>query len=844
VREDNPLMLKALSFPSEPKYSVLLYIRSSEITPEIIGDVHELLKNGIKIIFFTDSDVNFEHSEKYIHAKLLQIYVVQYSKVALQSKRMCIVDGKYNEDDEKQLRELSVCCPFFNFQQYQVEHAPHDVHLSIEAGAGTGKTTVMTQRIMFLLHTADIALKEMCMITFTREAAQNMFHKLREEFYERFLATKHVRYLRYIEELRQMRISTIDSFAKHLVQELGSVLGFGKEFSIRSFEMDRKQIIESYLNKMFIEKVENENPERLLLGIPLHRWVNIISNFWEQMEQKGFSVDDIRQMDWGSSDETSKVLNDMFQTLFCDCEDEFQLHKQRHNAVSLSDLTRQIHMITQKGGKLSHIHQRIKYLFVDEFQDTDDSQIRLIIELQTALNAFLFVVGDIKQSIYRFRGADYTAFQRLAEGMSISEQRLVTIQLVKNYRSSSLLLEKLDPYFRAWGEEKWLHYTEKDRLIGVKEPVDDMPLKIMSVKTKNYSEFMENKTVNLIKSAQDTLKDPQSERIAVLVRTNREAKIVHEWCERAGIFTQLDIGGTFFVCDAVNDFAALVGALLFPNDPTYRLNLLVTPYSQTQIDWPRLVFADGDRDRLLSLLDEPEYLPHKNWHEYLKALRLAPVLSVLRRIILETKPVDRYYCSQLAKLKQISPENRENQAEAQKRARQYEKNLNYLMELLHRQFSFDFVSLYGIHQWLLLNQATNRDEDEPELTEEEKGNRVRILTVHKSKGLEFHTVILPFTERQFRFNRTEILFEREANKDIIKVGWMIKENGIICENNFYNALTASENNEVLKEETRLLYVAMTRSKERLWIIRNDQYYNPYRKNWVYLLLSRKGASIR
>ncbi|MEM5644026.1 UvrD-helicase domain-containing protein [Bacillus toyonensis] len=76
-------------------------------------------------------------------------------------------------------------------------------------------------------------------------------------------------------------------------------------------------------------------------------------------------------------------------------------------------MVRKLKLFTQ-GDTLKQL-QTDKYLFVDEFQDSDNTQIELVASLQNQLKYHLFVVGDIKQSIYRFRGADYTSFTRLAE---------------------------------------------------------------------------------------------------------------------------------------------------------------------------------------------------------------------------------------------------------------------------------------------------------------------------------------------------------------------------------------------------------------------------------------------
>ena len=92
---------------------------------------------------------------------------------------------------------------------------------------------------------------------------------------------------------------------------------------------------------------------------------------------------------------------------------------------------------------------RLRYMFIDEFQDTDDVQIEIFQKLQALMNADckLFVVGDLKQSIYRFRGAKLNAFQKLQYGKDIEWKRF---RLNRNYRTDGRLLELFDGLFAKW----------------------------------------------------------------------------------------------------------------------------------------------------------------------------------------------------------------------------------------------------------------------------------------------------------------------------------------------------------------------------------------------------------
>ncbi|MED4582505.1 ATP-dependent helicase [Brevibacillus choshinensis] len=821
---DSPMLAK----DTEPKHS-LLAVLSQEDIYRYTESLAPLMKKGIKVLLFTEKAE--EHIPVCLTAfqpsRLLQLYKVSPDTTIRFSGNL-FVDGVIQDSQRPIFSQLTLECSAFNEEQYNVEHASPNVHLCVEAGAGTGKTTVMIDRILFLIHTTSLPISEMAMITFTREAAQNMFHKLRNAFFQRYQATGAVRYLQLMEDLRFMRISTIHSFAKQLIRELGSELGYGQNVQIRSFRTERRQIIEQQIDTQAKKWLQQHSIMEKFKDIPLHKMISITDSFWTELERKGLTREETAHISWGDAAGDSRDLHELFSEVFAKCEEEFHQLKTSANAVSLSDLTRQVELVSRREEAFKNTTKRISYLFIDEFQDTDDSQIKLAARLVKALKLKLFVVGDIKQSIYRFRGADYTAFDNLRRLMEEQNETVKPFSLRKNYRSAASILNDMDRHFSAWGRAEHLTYRENDRLVGMRSS-SEAAVNIFKVDFKRHSEDQKRYTIDLIRRAKDSMTRPKKDKIALLVRTNAQAGRLKAWCDEAGINTQLEIGGTFFTSHAVQDFACLIDALLFSKNPAALVNLLNSPYSQAKVHWSALVPFDGDEEGLLAFLNS--ILPFDGWNNIQEKLRIKPVLSVIRMIMEAANPAMWYLQEQRTMLEEQRPGNSENAEEATIRSIQYQKNLNHLLELLHQQYSTDFLSLYSLHTWLHMNMAINRDEDEPELDEEEKGNRLRIITVHKSKGLEFHTVILPFTEQDFRYERSELLLDRRDGTWV--AGWQIKDNGRIFSSLTYSTLTSNESIEVQREEARLLYVAMTRSEERLWIVRNIKYSG--RDNWSRLL---------
>jgi DNA helicase-2/ATP-dependent DNA helicase PcrA len=133
-----------------------------------------------------------------------------------------------------------------------------------------------------------------------------------------------------------------------------------------------------------------------------------------------------------------------------------------NQTIPLSQLVSAAVATVQRSG--SALTRPPRYLFVDEFQDTDGLQMDLILGLRRQVGCRLFVVGDAKQGIYRFRGAEGNAFEELRRRVaSIGLPPLDDYQLTRNFRSGKRLLDSLHHYFDAWGRSNFLSY---DSLTG------------------------------------------------------------------------------------------------------------------------------------------------------------------------------------------------------------------------------------------------------------------------------------------------------------------------------------------------------------------------------------------
>ena len=819
----------------EPKYSILLCNQSLE---EYQNKIDGWLHKGIKVIWFGDTeDVdNLKHRfADYSKALLLLAYEISIQKKCI------IIDG----DDKNGFvdKYLEKECPLFNAAQYQVEHCNDKKHIIVQASAGTGKTTVMIDRILFLLHTnPELHLSEVFMITFTNDAADQMNRRLQDALMLRYDLTGEKKYLRWVEEQSQMNISTIHSFAYFMLKEYGIGESFTKNLSIRSFQFERKELIKDVID----DTIDTNSNVRNQLGVPFYRANSMVNDFWNGFSKLGISHRDIGKMNWGKAIDTGsepfqKVMTGILNRL----DDEYFDIKRKNEAISIDDIMRDLQEVLQSE-VLPKPDITMKYLFIDEFQDSDLSQIMVSCLMVKLLNPCLFVVGDVKQSIYRFRGANDQAFYVLKHDMSeLHINRPEEFTLVNNYRTSASVLERMDDYFEVWGRMGRLQY---DKPVV---PFNQDPGRIRMIhgeKNEQADEQIARIASRELDALIDRVENSEDEadektRVVMLTRTNRELSQLASTLRRNRIPAVIRRDGSFYASETVRDFYIMVSSFLFCDELKYIFNYLLTPYAG-EIDRMNLndmEWLHGDYENLVSYLDN--YLEQTNWKKYHKDLRLRPVLAVLKDILDSESVIDNYILNSKAKMKDDGWEENRIQAATYTNALQYQANLEKLMDILQKNLGGDKVSIYDVYKFLKLNVSTNREESEAEVVTNEEQTKslyksILCMTVHKAKGLEFDTVIIPYTNRTFpTWEKTEILIDPIGRK----VGWNYtgdteKKNKRwkypAMSNSLYKELKEIDTESTKREETRILYVAMTRAIHNLICIVPD---SKNEKTWASLI---------
>ena len=269
-----------------------------------------------------------------------------------------------------------------------------DGPLLVLAGAGSGKTRVITQKIVHLIESHEVSAKQICALTFTNKAAQEMNHRLAS------VLAPH--------QKKGLHIGTFHFLGLGFLKKEYQQLGLPKRFSLLDDE-DARQILKGVLPKA--KASDKDNVQTLSTQISL--WKNAM-----------MGPDELR---YHHPEELENIA------YFC----AYQNMLKACQAVDFDDLiTLPVHLMQKDAAVLQRWQQRWRYILVDEYQDTNIAQYQLI---KCLLGPYtqLTVVGDDDQSIYAWRGANPENLKQLAQDF----KNLKVIKLEQNYRSSNRILQ-------------------------------------------------------------------------------------------------------------------------------------------------------------------------------------------------------------------------------------------------------------------------------------------------------------------------------------------------------------------------------------------------------------------
>ncbi|GAB4351326.1 MAG: DNA helicase Rep [Gammaproteobacteria bacterium] len=555
-----------------------------------------------------------------------------------------------------------------------------DGPLLVLAGAGSGKTRVITRKIAYLIGECGLAPQHVAAVTFTNKAAREMKERVGKQ-----LGGKNV---------KGLTVSTFHNLGLNILRRECKTLGYKPGFSIFDAS-DSAALIKELTRK---EHGGDGGQDESLL------WT--ISN-WKS--------------DLLSPEEAMEQAENPHQVAAAILYEKYQRSLKAYNALDFDDLILQpVRLFDQHPEVLERWQNRIRYLLVDEYQDTNLSQYRLV-RLLVGVRGALTVVGDDDQSIYAWRGARPENLVRLREDYP----ELKVIKLEQNYRSSGRILHAANALIANNP-----HVFEK-RLWSDHGPGD--PIKVLVCSSEQHEA---ERVVSQLMGHRFRHRTRYGD-YAILYRGNHQSRLFETALREARIPYHLSGGTSFFERGEVKDIMAYLRLLANPDDDNAFLRIVNTPRREIGPGTLEKLgsYATGRGVSLLAAchelgleqvlnrraLDRVRHFAGWLVNAADNAARGDPI-AVIKGLIRE---ID--YESWLA-------DTSRDLQQAEKRM----ENVTELVAWLER-IAREGVEEKGIGELvarLTLMDILERDD------EEEAGDRVSLMTLHAAKGLEFPYVFL------------------------------------------------------------------------------------------------------
>ena len=601
--------------------------------------------------------------------------------------------------------------PDLNLRQQQaVEHI--DSPLLVLAGAGSGKTRVITNKIAYLIQQCGRKAHTIASVTFTNKAAREMKERVAQIIPR--------------SQTRGLRVSTFHTLGLNIIKSELQSLGLKSGFSI--FDTHDSQTLLKELMRQHMK--DEETIKEYLDGISrqISQWKNDCIPPEQLLQQT-------------SVDPAFSYNVKLYQ--------QYNHHLRTYNAVDFDDLIMlPVLLFSHNSDALEKWRKRIHYLLVDEYQDTNTTQYQLVKLLVGDRNS-LTVVGDDDQSIYCWRGAK-------PENLSLLEKDFPNIKVVKleqNYRSTKLILKAANTLIAnnphvfekaLWSE---LGHGEPIRIFRVLDEHKEAE-RVVSALIAHHFRFK--------KSYSD---------YAILYRGNHQSRLFEKQLREQEIPYFLSGGTSFFSYTEIRDMLSYLRLLVNPDDDNAFLRVINTPRRQigsATIEKLNQYCSHSNKGLFTacSHLALRELLPEKavqrlsEFHAWLERLQQRAVddnpIKVVEQLI-----VDIDYDQWLF-------ETSNNEKQAEKRI----ENVNELVQWLKRLYENEPEStLEDLVSKMILMDIMDRNEEDME------GNHVALMTMHASKGLEFPYVYIVGMEEELLPHRTSIEEENiEEERRLCYVG--------------------------------------------------------------------------
>lgn len=611
-------------------------------------------------------------------------------------------------------------------QQLAVDHLTGP--LLILAGAGAGKTHTLTERIATLIEHRGVAPESILAVTFTNKAAKEMRERLGKKLGRDTTNMSPYRSIGFplVGTFHSVGIYFLRSFIEHL--------GYDPKFVIYD-EDDKLRLIKSLIKARNLD--DKEIAPRAVIGA--------IS----QAKNQGLSAA-----------KYDTIVNSYFGSMVRDIYLDYEKALVENNALDFDDILLRTYDLLQIPEVLERLHNKYEYIFVDEYQDTNDIQYKTI-KLLASKHRNLSVVGDDWQGIYGWRGANIKnilSFQKDFPGATV-------VKLEQNYRSTKTIISGANAVIKcnkeALDKTLWTNNEEGNKILLIEALSEKQEAELIVKEIKEG-------TVDLSKWA-------------ILYRTNSQSRLIEEALIRAGIQYKIYGGQRFYERKEVKDILAYMRLIFNPMDTMSLRRIINVPSRkigeksvETFLHYVHNFHAPFSE--VISGIDEMDELTPQArrgitgfgalYVELVQYLREHSIKETMEYIIKQTQYID-----------YLRHEYGEGESESK------EENLKEFANMASRYDGMDS----GEALMMFLEDIaliTDSDRDEPG-----QNNFVSMMTIHSSKGLEFENIIIAGAE----------------------------------EGLFPHSRTLMEPREI-EEERRLMYVAMTRAKRTLTITRARERY--------------------
>lgn len=591
-----------------------------------------------------------------------------------------------------------------NPPQLQAVTLPHQSAL-ILAGAGSGKTRVLTTRIAYLISTGAVSPHGILAVTFTNKASKEMLTRL-----SAMLPIN----------TRGLWIGTFHGLCNRMLRAHYRDANLPQTFQILD-SGDQLSAIKRLMKAMNVD--DEKYPPR------------DIQNFISGSKEQGLRAHEVE-----AYDPYTRRKVEVFA--------EYDAQCQREGVVDFSELMLRCYELLSRNAALrEHYQERFQHILVDEFQDTNRLQY-LWLKLLAGKHSSLFAVGDDDQSIYAFRGANVGNMQELTRDFHVE----AVIKLEQNYRSHGNILDAANA----------LISNNRDRLgknLWTAENGGE-PLRVYEAPTDVEEAGFVVSEIQQLKSEGVNLKE-----IALLYRSNAQSRVLEHALVSAGLSYRVYGGLRFFERQEIKHALAYLRLMENTDDDNALLRIINFPTrgigarSIEQLQeaakmnsttlWDAAARAGGKVSAFVALMESLR-----------SATRELPLPEILDHVLEHSSLLAHY----------------QNETGAKKR--EAEERLENLNELINAATLFvhenedDSLTSFLTHASLEAGEHQAGDQDDA----------LHLMTVHAAKGLEFHTVFITGLEQG--------LFPHQNSQ---------REDG------------------GLDEERRLMYVAITRARRRLYL---------------------------